>query len=565
MPAGKKKALISVYDKENIMEFARFLQGAGWEIISTGGTAAFLRGGGVEVTDAGELTGFPECLDGRVKTLHPAIHAGLLARRDSAAHLQTLDARGMPLIDLVCVNLYPFFEKARAAGPFAETLEFIDIGGPAMLRSAAKNFAGVLALTSPADYPRAMAEITSGQSDFAFRKYLAAKVFNLTAAYDAAVAHFLMAGGGTSAAEDADADFPPYWQAALKKKAVLRYGENAHQKAALYVYAGRGGVFVDAEVLGGKELGYNNIRDADIAWKAVCSFGLAGAGGCAPAGSGELARLLPGGWTEEPAACCVAVKHNTPCGIGLGGDAAAAFLKAKAGDPVSIFGGIVAFNCVVDVAAARALNELFLELVIAPDFEPAALALLREKPNLRVVRMTRAPEDRAECVSVDGGLLVQGSGGGRLFAAWELPTKIPPRAEDIPDLVFALRAARWVKSNAIVVARDGAVLGVGGGETSRIWAAELALARGRERAAALAALAGAGAAGVPPELCSGAPPAVLASDAFFPFDDVVNRAAEYGIRAIIQCGGSQNDRLSVEACDRHGIAMVFTGIRCFKH
>ncbi|MDR2490153.1 MAG: bifunctional phosphoribosylaminoimidazolecarboxamide formyltransferase/IMP cyclohydrolase, partial [Spirochaetaceae bacterium] len=475
-----------------------------------------------------------------------------------------------------------------------------------MLRSAAKNFAGVIVLTDSADYPRAMAEINAGTPDMAFRKMLAGKVFNLTSAYDAAISRFLQSG---------EAAFPRYWEQPLEKAAELRYGENGHQKAALYYGQDRDGSLKNMVILGGKELSYNNIRDVDLAWKAVCSFGLPAAAH-PPLGEAELARLLPeaagtgesvpmigGGkiasiwdaerrpktqpyWvygeafgpssapkdaarlprmslgTNSCACTAVAVKHNTPCGIGSADGALAAFLKARACDPVSIFGGIVAFNCAVDAATAEQLDKIFLEIVAAPAFEPDALAILTRKKNLRILKMSVPPRDEVECVSVDGGLLVQET-SRRLFEKWQVVTKAAPPPQDIPELIFGLRAVCWVKSNAIAVVKDGALLGVGGGETNRIWAAELAIKRAAEKTALLAHEPEY--APLSPALRDGRPPAVLASDAFFPFSDVVELAAANGIRSIIQCGGSANDPASIEACNRHGLAMVFTGIRCFKH
>ncbi|MDR0551404.1 MAG: bifunctional phosphoribosylaminoimidazolecarboxamide formyltransferase/IMP cyclohydrolase [Spirochaetaceae bacterium] len=570
----KKRALFSVYKKEGALELAAFLQKSNWEIVSTGGTAKYLRDGGIAVTDVSEITGFPECLDGRVKTLHPAVHAGLLALRDNEAHVQTLRTLGITEISLVCVNLYPFFEKVKEDLPLPQTLEFIDIGGPSMLRSAAKNYKSVLVLTNAEDYPAVIAEVESGIPNPALRKALAAKVFALTSAYDAAVARYLLAENTPAAKteEPEGAAFPNYFPMPLEKSLALRYGENGHQKAALYRYADSDGIFSAMEVLNGKELSYNNIRDLDLAWKAVCSFGLPAAG-VPPLGENELPLSAAARTTAAAPNCCavtcVAVKHNTPCGIGQGGTPYEAFIKAKASDTVSIFGGIAAFNAVCDTKTALALDKLFLEIVAAPDFEPDALAVLRQKKNLRVVKIARAPADRLECVSIDGGLLVQET-NRRLFDKWEVVTKAQVPPELIPELVFGMRAVCWIKSNAVAVVKDGMLLGAGGGETSRIWAAELALKRSAERAAALTGAASSGLDGaeyaaLPPLTRDGKAAAVLASDAFFPFSDVVELAAANGIRAIIQCGGSANDSLSIEACDKHGIAMVFTGIRCFKH
>ncbi|MDR1247940.1 MAG: bifunctional phosphoribosylaminoimidazolecarboxamide formyltransferase/IMP cyclohydrolase [Treponema sp.] len=565
----KKRALLSVFDKEGIAELAAYLHGAGWEIVSTGGTAAYLRENSIPVTDVSELTGFPECLDGRVKTLHPAIHGGLLARRDLASHLETLEQQGIAPIDLVCVNLYPFFEKAQAGLSEEETVEFIDIGGPSMLRSAAKNCRDVIVLTDPADYAATMAGLKSGGVSAEFRKRLAGKVFNLTSAYDGAIARYFL---GIETAEPAElpepsqppvpADaYPAFWPQSLKKARQLRYGENSHQSAAFYVKTGRPGALGSMEQLQGKTLSYNNIRDLDLAWKAVCAFGLP-ADHTPPQGEEDVERLLPGYTPKAAPACCVAVKHMTPCGIALGRNLGEAFDKTFACDPVSIFGGILAANAVVDTATAEKLGELFLEIVVAPDFEKGALELLKKKKDLRVMRAPRAPREGLESVSVDGGVLVQET-NRKLLEKWEVVTRLVPDPADIPDMLFGMRAVSYVKSNAIVVVKDAAAVGIGGGETNRIWAAELALSRSARACSARAVAADKGGAGaIAPD---GVPARTLASDAFFPFPDVAEAAAQAGIKAIIQVGGSVNDKLSIEACDRLGLAMVFTGVRQFKH
>ena len=534
----KKRALLSVYDKEGILDLARALCGAGWEILSTGGTAAYLKQNGGAVTDVASVTGFPECLDGRVKTLHPAIHAGLLARREAAAHRETLERLNLDFIDLVAVNLYPFFDKVCAGAlPLEEMIEFIDIGGPAMLRSAAKNFAGVIALTDIADYALIIKEVRKGNAAVdtlspAVRRHLAGKVFNLTSAYDAAVSRYLLATGGAGAAMDA----PPFWTIAQKKAPSaqfppLRYGENAHQKAALYLCADRPGAIAAMEQLSGKAMGYNNIRDLDLAWKAVSSF--SGDRTCDPVDS-----VL-----KDAPVAAVAVKHISPCGIALGKTPLEAYIKARACDPVSIFGGVVAVNAEIDADCARKMAETFLEIVVAPGWTAEAVDILRQRKNLRIIKAPCVPQDPYEIVSVDGGILVEecdGAGDDR----WDVVTKREPDPCDIADLRFAMRAVRWVRSNAIVVAKDLAAVGIGGGETNRLSAAMLAL----ERAAASTNNARA-----------------LASDAFFPFPDTVEAAAKRGITSIIQPGGSIKDQESIDACDRLGLAMVFTGMRHFRH
>jgi phosphoribosylaminoimidazolecarboxamide formyltransferase/IMP cyclohydrolase len=529
----KKRALISVFYKEGILELASFLAQSGWEILSTGGTAKHLQENRIPVTDVSAVTGFPECLDGRVKTLHPAIHAGLLARRNTASHMETLAKLGLSTIDLVCVNLYPFFEKVQAGLSLDETVEFIDIGGPAMLRSAAKNYRDVIVLTDPADYPETIAGLKAGSVPADFRRRLAGKVFDLSSAYDAAIARYLLDTGSPQSADP----YPAYWPLSLKKGRSLRYGENGHQTAALYLSTDHTGAIGGMEQLHGKELGYNNIRDLDLAWKAACAFGLPGL--TAAAGEEDLARLLPGFSAGGGKVCCVAVKHNTPCGIALGDTLIEAYEKTYACDPVSIFGGIVASTAKIDAAVAEKLGGLFLEIVAAPGFDPDALEILKQKKNLRIMKAVRAPGEKTECIAVDGGLLVQDV-DRRLLEKWEVVTRLIPPAEGIPDMIFGIRAVSFVKSNAIVVVKNGAAVGIGGGQTNRIWAAEQAIARGKGAR-------------------------VLASDAFFPFPDVVEAAAAAGITAIIQPGGSIKDNLSIEACDRLGIAMVFTGTRHFKH
>jgi phosphoribosylaminoimidazolecarboxamide formyltransferase/IMP cyclohydrolase len=552
----KRRALISVFNKDGILELASFLAESGWEILSTGGTSKHLQENKIPVTDVSSVTGFPECLDGRVKTLHPVIHAGLLARRSITTHMDTLKTLGLSTIDLVCVNLYPFFEKVQAGLSLEETVEFIDIGGPTMLRSAAKNYQDVIVLTDPADYAETIKGLKSGEGPaglpLLFKKRLAGKVFDLTSAYDGAIARYLLQGED-AAPED---EYPAFWPLSLKKAQSLRYGENGHQSAALYLNTDRAGALGGMEQLNGKELGYNNIRDLDLAWKAACAFGLPSTG-TAPSGAEDLKRLnLPTGVSPTAAgsACCAAVKHNTPCGIAVGSSLLEAYEKTFACDPVSIFGGIVASTVPVDAATAEKLGELFLEIVVAPDFNPDALEILKKKKNLRIMKAHLAPKDTKECIAIDGGLLVQ-SADRQLLEKWEVVTKAVPDAGDIPDLIFGIRAVTFVKSNAIVVVKDLAATGIGGGQTNRIWPLGQALARS-EGVIKAAKEAGKG---------DGKNARVLASDAFFPFPDCVEAAAAAGIKAIIQPGGSINDSLSIEACDRLGLAMVFTGTRHFKH
>ena len=544
----KKRALISVFNKDGILELASFLSNSEWEIISTGGTSKYLQDNNIPVTDISKVTGFPECLDGRVKTLHPAIHAGILARRDVQSHVDTLKELNLSTIDIVCVNLYPFFEKVQAGLSMEETVEFIDIGGPSMLRSAAKNFKDVIVLTDTGDYAEVIAAIKTGNVPLELKKRLAGKVFALTSAYDGAIARFLL-----------DEEYPSYLPLSLKKAQSLRYGENAHQSAGLYLHADSGGVFGKMEQLHGKELGYNNIRDLDLAWKAACAFGLE-SDGTLPIGTKDVNRLLPK-VNDERKICCVAVKHNTPCGIALGDDLLDAYNKTFECDPVSIFGGIIACNVKINAAVALRLGELFLEIVAAPDFDEDALEILKKKKNLRIIRLRTSPKETHEYAAVDGGLLVQQS-DRVLLEKWEVVTKAVPEDADIPDMIFGMRAVTFVKSNAIMVVKEQAATGIGGGQVNRIWPAVHSLERSVAvmKAASETSYDSGGA-----PWNDSLPARVLASDAFFPFADIVDAAAKKGIKTIIQPGGSMNDKLSIEACDKYGIAMVLTGTRHFKH
>ena len=545
----KKRAIISVYNKDGILELASFLNESKWEIISTGGTSKFLQDNSLPVTDISKVTGFPECLDGRVKTLHPAIHAGILARRDLQSHTETLKTLNLETIDLVCVNLYPFFDKVKENSlNEEEKIEFIDIGGPGMLRSAAKNFNDVIVLTDPSDYAKAIDGIKNNNISRDFKKRLAGKVFCLTSAYDAAIARFLCAD-----------EYPAYLPLSMKKGQSLRYGENGHQSASLYLNADRDGALGAMKQLHGKELGYNNIRDLDIAWKAACAFGLE-KDGTAPFGNDDLIKLLPD-VSDRIKTCCVAVKHNTPCGIALGDTLSEAYDKVYACDPVSIFGGIIACNVKVDASTALKLSQLFLEVVAAPGFDDEAFDILSKKKNIRIIKLDRAPKQTHECIAVDGGLLVQQT-DRILFEKWDVVTKIKPEKRDIEDMIFGMRAVTFVKSNAIVIVKEQSATGIGGGQVNRIWPSKDSLKRSASSLEA-ASRESADTGGSPWKDCL--PARVLASDAFFPLPDVVEAAAASGIKAIIQPGGSIKDDLSVMECDKHGIAMVFTGARHFKH
>lgn len=501
-----KQALLSVSDKTNLTEFAHFLVEKGYNLLSTGGTFKHLKDAGIPVTEVKDITGFPEILDGRVKTLHPNIHGGIMARRSDEAHMKTLEEHHINPIDMVVVNLYPFFAKMNTGLSESEMIEFIDIGGPSMLRSSAKNFYDVTVVTDTADYEKVQQEIEeNGTTSLETRKLLAGKVFNLTSAYDAAISSYIL-----------NQDFPHYLESSYEKMMDLRYGENPHQQAAYYVDKARNGSMKDFEQLQGKELSFNNIRDMDLAFKVVSEF-------------------------EEN--CCCAVKHSTPCGVAIGESIDEAYQKAYECDPVSIFGGIVAFNKEVNGSTAAELNKLFLEIVIAPAFTPEALEIFQAKKNLRVIRITNPVSDRLTYAKVDGGLLVQHT-DNQFSNDLKVVTEKQPSQKQLTDLQFAQKIVKWTKSNAIVVATNGQAFGIGGGQTNRIWAAQQAVERAKEKQTE--------------EL-------VLASDAFFPFRDVVDFAAENGITAIIQPGGSIKDQESIDACNEHGIPMVFTGMRHFLH
>ena len=503
-----KRALISVFDKTNILSLAHWLVSKNVEIISTGGTYRYLKENHIPVVKVSDVTGFNEMLDGRVKTLHPMIHGGILARRDQISHMQDLINNHINPIDFVVVNLYPFAEKLAENLPFDELIEFIDIGGPSMLRSAAKSFKDVVVLSDQQDYTKVMQEIDEqGELSFASRKSLAAKVFNLTSHYDALISQYLM--------ED---KIPDYLTLTYQKNNTMRYGENAHQQAFYYVDQSRQGAMNNFVQLGGKDLSFNNVRDMDLAWKVVSEF------------------------NENEIVCC-AVKHSTPCGVALGDSVLTAYIKTVLADSVSIFGGIVAFNHQVDAYTALELTQIFLEIVIAPSFTQEALDILREKKNLRIIQCQQKAQQKWEMIQVDGGILMQ-QADQQLLDNLEQVTKAGVTEKQKEDLIFALKVAKFVKSNAIVVAKDGQTLGIGGGEVSRIWAAEKALERAQKFAEENV---------------------VMASDAFFPFADVVELAAKNNVTAIIQPGGSIRDKDVIKVADENNIAMLFSHIRHFKH
>ncbi|PLR99205.1 bifunctional phosphoribosylaminoimidazolecarboxamide formyltransferase/IMP cyclohydrolase [Bacillus sp. T33-2] len=510
----KKRALISVSDKAGIVDFAKELAELGFEIISTGGTKKALQDGGVPVIGISDVTGFPEILEGRVKTLHPNIHGGLLAKAGEAGHLQQLEEHGIVPIELVCVNLYPF--QATIAKPgvsVEEAIENIDIGGPAMLRASAKNHEYITVLVDPEDYPAVLDEFRKhGKTEPETRRRLAAKVFRHTAAYDALIAEYMT---GLSGEEQ-----PEKLTVTYELKQALRYGENPHQKAAFYRKPlGSAFSVANAKQLHGKELSYNNINDAEAALQIVKEF-------------------------TDPAA--VAVKHMNPCGVGTGSTVYEAFLKAFEADPVSIFGGIIAFNREVDAETARKLYEIFLEIIIAPSFSDEALAILSGKKNLRLLTVPFKEADKKEMQlsSIEGGLLIQEQDTfGLEDANVTVPTRREPTEKEWQALKLGWKVVKHVKSNAIVVAGKDSTLGIGAGQMNRVGAAKIALEQAGDKANG----------------------AALASDAFFPMDDTVEAAAKAGITAIIQPGGSVRDEDSIKKADEYGIAMVFTGVRHFKH
>jgi phosphoribosylaminoimidazolecarboxamide formyltransferase/IMP cyclohydrolase len=564
-----KRALVSVSDKSGIVDFVRSLQEFGVEIISTGGTAKTLREAGIEVKDVSDLTGFPEMMDGRVKTLHPRVHGGLLALRDNPEHVAAMKEHGIEPIDMVVVNLYPFAETIKRQGVTREeAIEQIDIGGPSMIRSAAKNAQDVAVLVSPRSYNRIIEEMKQyeGSLTLKTRNSLAVEVFQQTAAYDAYVGAYLAGAfaspasppsirtggiaavaGGFSSADNFDVfefpkgegdhltesfdnqppdDFsvetfhgslPSQKSWSIGKLADLRYGENPHQIAAIYQTALNNGL-TNAQVLSGKGMSFNNYIDADAAWQLVCDF-------------------------EETA--CAIIKHTNPAGVGLGNDAVESYRKALATDPVSAFGGIVAFNKVVDQEAAQEVTKIFTEVVVAPDYDPEALETLKAKKNLRVLRMPSVePAKGLEFKHISGGMLVQTRDLHQLKKEdLKVVTERSPTDEEIDALLFAWTVCKHTKSNAIVYTRKDQTVGVGAGQMSRVDSVKIGAMRAQLPVAG----------------------SVLASDAFFPFRDGLDEAAKHGITAVIQPGGSVRDEEVIAAANEHGLAMVFTGIRHFKH
>jgi phosphoribosylaminoimidazolecarboxamide formyltransferase/IMP cyclohydrolase len=517
-----RRAIISVADKTGLVDFANQLSEMGWEIISTGGTARALRDGGVSVREVWDLTGFPEILGGRVKTLHPKIHGGILAKRDNPSHMMELTSHDIAPVDMVVCNLYPFVQVAtRPSATLEEVTEEIDIGGPTLLRASAKNWSWVITVCNPFRYNEILRQLRlTGDVDKLTRRQLAVEVFNHTATYDAAIASHL-----GSRWKGWPLDFPEELAFGYKKTFALRYGENPHQKAAFYEpLLGSDLPSLAGRQIQGKELSYNNIHDADNALRTVWDF---------------------------PSPACVAVKHATPCGVALGATAAEAFMRAFEADPVSIFGGVVAFNCLVDREAAEAMKKVFLEILMAPHFTEEALDVLRAKRDLRIIPMAPLSFDGAKPAparysvrSALGGLLVQEQ--DTLLPReedWRVVSKRSPTDQEIRDLRFAMTVCKHVKSNSIVLAKDGATVAIGGGQPNRVDCVRIAVERAKEKALG----------------------SVMASDAFFPFPDSVIEAAKAGVSAIVHPGGSIRDAESLAVADAHNMAMVVSGKRHFLH
>ena len=518
-PIRIQRALLSVSDKSGIVELARGLRQQGVDLLSTGGTAQLLQREGIEVTEVSDYTGFPEMMEGRVKTLHPKVHGGILARRDKPEHVAAMESHGIPGIDMVVVNLYPFAQTvARADVSMEDAIENIDIGGPAMVRAAAKNHAFVAIVTDPGDYPGILEKLESsrGTLEIEERYRLAAKAFSHTAEYDGMISNWLTERDAKGKARR----FPDRLNLQYQLAQPLRYGENPHQEAAFYIEAEAPlGTLARFAQLQGKELSYNNIADADAAWECCRTF-------------------------DVPA--CVIIKHANPCGVAIAQSPLAAYRKAFATDPTSAFGGIIAFNRPVDAATAEAVSKQFVEVVIAPSYDEGALTVLRPKQNVRLLTIAVSKElNRHDMKRVGGGLLVQTADD---FDVAELRTvtRRAPTDDEMNDLVFAFRVAKYVKSNAIVFCRDGVTLGVGAGQMSRVDSSLIASIKAKSAGLSLRG-------------------SVVASDAFFPFRDGLDVVVQAGARAVIQPGGSLRDAEVIAAADEHGIAMVFTGMRHFRH
>lgn len=517
-----KRALISVSDKTGIVEFAQKLNDLGVSIISTGGTFKVLKEAGIPVINISDVTGFPECLDGRVKTLHPNIHAGLLAMRSNPEHMKQVEELNVELIDMVVVNLYPFKQTIMKPDvTLADAIENIDIGGPTMLRAAAKNYQDVSVVIDPTDYEQVLSEIEeTGAVSVKTNFYLAAKVFNHTAYYDTMIANYLRDKAGLP-------KYPDTISMTFEKVQDMRYGENPHQSAAFYKEVGNSdGMLSGIEQLHGKELSFNNINDLHGALELLKEF------------------------DEEPTV--VACKHSNPCGVASGKDIHEAYVRAYNTDPVSIFGGILCANRKIDKATAEEISKIFLEIVLAPDFDDDALEVLEQKKNIRLLKlkdvMKKQPETAYDVKKVSGGILIQDIDSKLLGDELKVVTDRKPTEKEMEDLLFTWKVVKFTKSNGIAIGKDKQSVGIGPGQVNRIWATEQAIDHGTKQLGA--------------DVVKGA---VLASDAFFPFDDCVEAAHKAGITAIIQPGGSKRDQDSIDACNKYGIAMVFTGMRHFRH
>jgi phosphoribosylaminoimidazolecarboxamide formyltransferase/IMP cyclohydrolase len=514
------RALLSVSDKTGIIELARALADLEWELLSTGGTAALLREAGLPVRDVADVTGHPEMMDGRVKTLHPAVHAGILARRDRADDMKALEQHGYGPVDMVVVNLYPFHEAVAAGSALPAAMEKVDVGGPTMLRAAAKNHASVAVVVDPGDYGRVVTAVRGGGDAAELRRELAMKVFAHTARYDAAIAEYFARFHAPGAV------LPERMSLDLTRVQPLRYGENPDQPASFYAEpAPPAGSLPQLRQLHGKELSFNNLLDVDAAVMAVSAF------------------------ADYGAAACVIIKHTTPCGLAVAANTETAYRHALACDPVSAFGGIVALDTTIDTATAQALAETFFEIIVAPAFDSSALEVLTRKKNLRLIQLpvTPASADELDFKRVRGGFLVQQRMSMRFDESeWRIVTKRQPDSREMDDLRFAWRACASVKSNAIVLARDGRTLGIGAGQMSRVDSSRIAVLKAADQNADTAG-------------------AALASDAFFPFRDGIDAAAAAGAACIVQPGGSVRDDEVIAAADEHGMAMVFTGRRVFRH
>ena len=506
-----RRALVSVTNKEGIVEFCQGLENLGFEIVSTGGTYKKLVEAGIKAITIDEVTKFPEMLDGRVKTLHPMVHGGLLFRRDLEEHVKTVNEYGISPIDLVCVNLYEFEKALKAGKPMADMIENIDIGGPSMIRSAAKNFKDVLIVTDPKDYSSVLEAIANKADDYDFRLNLAYKAFSTTGAYDAMISRYFASVVGD--------EFPETLNISLKKVEHLRYGENSQQAANKYEDPFVQKSLLDYEQLHGKEISFNNVNDLYGAVAVVREFG---------------SQIVT-----------AAIKHSTPCGVAIGATGYESYMKAYEADPQSIFGGIVAVNYKVDKATALEMNKIFLEIVAAPDYDEDALAVLKKKKNLRILKLKNldAYDAKYDIKYLEGKVLVQQL-NTKMIDEMKVVTNAKPTEAQISDMEFGMKVVKYVKSNAICIVKNGVTLAIGGGQTSRVWALENAIHNNQDKD------------------FNGS---VLASDAFFPFNDCVQTAANAGISAIVQPGGSVRDQDSIDLCNELNIPMVFTGYRHFRH